>query len=281
MLRLAKAFLDIALWRQTPAHLPASLFLLVLVAAAAALTGGAGRAAPAAARATESRMRVDLERRLAAGFRLGWCWRLHGTAQRVLADRDRAAGRRGAGGAGAVSVGLACSASSAIDESRSIPVGLLLFVGFIWYLLACAHIWRAALDSGLALGGRHQRGIPVVVDAYRSSSCCRKHDDAHPYIGHRRHLHGRCGRDRQGRRISRHRIGSQRVSADEHAAASARHRVRAGLRRRSAGSAARHGGGRKCVEPRQSGDRGHARPRHAVHLRAAVACRAGAARAAT
>src|SRR6202140_1903107 len=37
MLRLAKAFWEIALWRRTPAQLPASLFLLTLVAAAAAL----------------------------------------------------------------------------------------------------------------------------------------------------------------------------------------------------------------------------------------------------
>src|SRR6267378_3732269 len=37
MLRLAKAFWDIALWRRTPAQLPASLFLLALVAVAAAL----------------------------------------------------------------------------------------------------------------------------------------------------------------------------------------------------------------------------------------------------
>jgi hypothetical protein len=37
MLRLAKAFWDIALWRKSPAQLPASVFLLCLVAAAAAL----------------------------------------------------------------------------------------------------------------------------------------------------------------------------------------------------------------------------------------------------
>src|SRR5260370_30257187 len=37
MLRLAKAFWEIALWRRTPAQLPASLFLLALVAAAEAL----------------------------------------------------------------------------------------------------------------------------------------------------------------------------------------------------------------------------------------------------
>jgi len=31
-------------------------------------------------------------------------------------------------------------------------LGLLLFAGLIWYLLACANIWRAALDSGIGLG---------------------------------------------------------------------------------------------------------------------------------
>jgi len=38
------------------------------------------------------------------------------------------------------------------DRPAAIPVGLLLFVGLIWYLLACANIWRAALDSGVGLG---------------------------------------------------------------------------------------------------------------------------------
>src|SRR5580704_16808832 len=37
MLRLAKAFLEIAIWRQTPEHLPASVLLLAMTAIAAAL----------------------------------------------------------------------------------------------------------------------------------------------------------------------------------------------------------------------------------------------------
>ena len=37
MLRLAKAFWDIALWRRSPAHLPSSLFLLGMLSAAVAL----------------------------------------------------------------------------------------------------------------------------------------------------------------------------------------------------------------------------------------------------
>jgi hypothetical protein len=38
------------------------------------------------------------------------------------------------------------------DDLVSIPVGLLAFCGLVWYLLACANIWRAALDSGIGLG---------------------------------------------------------------------------------------------------------------------------------
>jgi len=38
------------------------------------------------------------------------------------------------------------------DRPAAIPLGVLLFVGLIWYLLACANIWRAALDSGLGVG---------------------------------------------------------------------------------------------------------------------------------
>jgi hypothetical protein len=29
---------------------------------------------------------------------------------------------------------------------------VLLLVGLVWYLLACANIWRAALDARLGLG---------------------------------------------------------------------------------------------------------------------------------
>ena len=48
------------------------------------------------------------------------------------------------------------------DRLLSIPVGLLLYVGLIWYLLACAHIWRAALDSGLLVGGIISVGYLVL-----------------------------------------------------------------------------------------------------------------------
>jgi hypothetical protein len=38
------------------------------------------------------------------------------------------------------------------DRPAALPLGVLLFLGLIWYLLACAYIWRAALDSGLGVG---------------------------------------------------------------------------------------------------------------------------------
>jgi hypothetical protein len=38
-------------------------------------------------------------------------------------------------------------------------------VGFIWYLLACAHIWRTALDSGVALGGVISVGYLILTIA--------------------------------------------------------------------------------------------------------------------
>jgi hypothetical protein len=38
------------------------------------------------------------------------------------------------------------------DRLEAVPFGILMLLGLIWYLLACANIWRAALDSGLSLG---------------------------------------------------------------------------------------------------------------------------------
>ena len=38
------------------------------------------------------------------------------------------------------------------DKWASLPVGVLWTAVFIGYLLACAHIWRSALDSGFLLG---------------------------------------------------------------------------------------------------------------------------------
>lgn len=38
------------------------------------------------------------------------------------------------------------------DKWASLPIAVIWTAVFIGYLLACAHIWRSALDSGLPLG---------------------------------------------------------------------------------------------------------------------------------
>ena len=38
------------------------------------------------------------------------------------------------------------------EALASEPLRVLMLAGLIWYLLACANIWRVALDSGLGLG---------------------------------------------------------------------------------------------------------------------------------
>src|SRR5260370_28822602 len=69
MLRLAKAFWDIALWRRTPAQLPASLFLLALVAIAAALVEVLSAFLPPA-----SSDRIFTRIALSVGLPLGFAW---------------------------------------------------------------------------------------------------------------------------------------------------------------------------------------------------------------
>jgi hypothetical protein len=149
MLRLAKAFWDIALWRKTPAQLPASMFLLGLVAAVAALLEVVEALLPPG---PSDRILVRIA--LSVGLPLAFTWAVLTIArhrQRFLQT-------------GIALLGVAVLAELVLyplgalfnylgsDHPVAIPLGLLLFVGFIWYLLACANIWRAALDSGLALG---------------------------------------------------------------------------------------------------------------------------------
>ena len=149
MLRLAKAFWDIALWRRSPAHLPSSFLLLGMVSAAVALLEVLGAMLPPGP-SDRIFTRVILSVGLPLVFaRLVLAVARHG--QRFLQT-------------GSALLGVAVLAELVmyplgsllnvigIDKPAAIPVGLLLFVGLIWYLLACANIWRAALDSGLGLG---------------------------------------------------------------------------------------------------------------------------------
>jgi hypothetical protein len=149
MLRLAKAFWDIALWRRSPAQLPASLFLLGLVASAVALLEVLGALLPPG-----PSDRIVTRVILSVGLPLGFAWVVlaitrHG--QRFLQTGIALLGVAVLAELVMYPLGSLLSVIGS-DRPAAIPLGLLLFVGLIWYLLACANIWRAALDSGLGLG---------------------------------------------------------------------------------------------------------------------------------
>jgi hypothetical protein len=149
MLRLAKAFWDIALWRKSPAQLPASAFLLCLVATVAAALEALGALLPP----TPSG-RIPARVALSVALPLLFAWLVLAVArqrQRFLQT-------------GSALLGVAVLAQLVlyplgsllnfvgIDRPVSLPLGLLLLAGLIWYLLACANIWRAALDAHLVVG---------------------------------------------------------------------------------------------------------------------------------
>jgi hypothetical protein len=149
MLRIAKAFWDIAIWRKSPAQLPASLFLLGLVAAAAGLLEVLGALLP-----PNPSGRILTRVILSVGLPLLFAW----VVLVIARQRQRFLQT------GIALLGVAVLAQLVlypldsllnfigIDRPASIPLGVLLFVGLIWYLLACANIWRAALDAGVGLG---------------------------------------------------------------------------------------------------------------------------------
>jgi hypothetical protein len=150
MLRLAKAFLDIAFWRRTPAHLPVSLFLLVLVVCAAALMEILGDFL-----APGPHDGILLSIALGVGLPLAFAWAVLALARRRGRFLQTATALLGVGVLAELILYPLGALYRALGEDRlvSIPAGIVLCVGLIWYLLACAHIWRAALDSGLLLGG--------------------------------------------------------------------------------------------------------------------------------
>jgi hypothetical protein len=150
MLRLAKAFLSIALWRQTPAHLPASLFLLALTACAAGLMEVLD-----ALLSPGPQDRIMTRVALEVGLPLAFTWAVLALSRRRARFLQTATALLGIGVLAGIVLYPLAALRSALGDDRiaSIPVGLLLFVGFIWYLLACAHVWRTALDSGVGLGG--------------------------------------------------------------------------------------------------------------------------------
>jgi len=149
MLRLAKAFWDIALWRQTPARLPASLLLLGLVAAAAALLEVLSAFLPPA-----SSDRIVTRVGLSVGLPLAFAWAVLALAHRGQRFLQTGIALLGVGVLAELvlyPIGSLLHLTGA-DSIASVPLGFLMLIGVVWYLLACANIWRAALDSGISVG---------------------------------------------------------------------------------------------------------------------------------
>ncbi len=149
MLRLAKAFWDIAIWRRTPAQLPASLFLLTLVAGTAALLEGLSALLPPV-----STDRLFTRIVLSVGLPLGFTWAVLALTRRRQRFLQTSVALLGVGVLAELfmyPVGSLLHIMGA-DRLASVPLGFLMVVALIWYLLACANIWRAALDSGLSIG---------------------------------------------------------------------------------------------------------------------------------
>jgi hypothetical protein len=149
MLRLAKAFWDIALWKRTPAQLPASSFLLTLVAAVAALVEIASAFLPPASTA-----RIFTRIVLSVGLPLGFTWTVLAVSHRRQRFLQTGSALLGVGVLAELVLYPLGSLIQVIgsDRPESIPLGVLMLVGLIWYVLASANVWRSALDSGLSVG---------------------------------------------------------------------------------------------------------------------------------
>ena len=149
MLLLAKAFLDIALRRQTPAYLPASLLLLVLVACAAALVEVLGALLP-----PPPNGQIPLRILLEVGMPLAFTWVLLALAHRRTRFLQTATALLGVRALAQLILYPLDSLIGVMGEDKwvSLPIGVISIAIFIGYLWAWAHIWRSALDTGLLVG---------------------------------------------------------------------------------------------------------------------------------
>jgi hypothetical protein len=149
MLLLAKAFWDIAFWRRTPAQLPASMLLLGLVAAAAAVLEVVGALLPPA-----STDRIVLRVVLSVGLPLFFAWAVLAATHRRQRFLQTSIALLGVGVLAELVLYPVVSLRQVIGAENwaSIPLEILMLIVWIGYLLACANVWRAAMDSGAILG---------------------------------------------------------------------------------------------------------------------------------
>jgi hypothetical protein len=159
MLRLAKAFWDIAFWHKSPAQLPASVFLLCLVAGAAALLEVIAAYLPAApSGAIMSRIALSVL------LPLLFAWLVLAIARQRQRFLQTGTALLGVAVLAEIVLYPLSSLLNLVGDDRpaALPIGVLLVVGFVWYLLACANIWRAALDARLGLGAAISLGYLLL-----------------------------------------------------------------------------------------------------------------------
>jgi hypothetical protein len=154
MLALLKVFVDIALWRKGPQHLPASGLLLVLTALAYfAMSLALGSAQQMLAADIKDRpvdpvfARTVLEMLIV----LGWMWLLLALFKRSDRFWQSATALMGTGIVISPVVIVAQLALWRIGPSNPVawPVWLTLLAAGVWYLLVVAHIVRSTLEIRL------------------------------------------------------------------------------------------------------------------------------------
>jgi hypothetical protein len=149
MLRLVKAFWDLAVWRMSPAQLPASMLLLGIIAAILVVLELLDSLLPSPA-GDHLFIRIALS----VGLPIAWTWVVLVVArhrQRFLQTASALLGIAALSEAFFYPLGWLMHALGQ-DDPLSDSIKFLLLVGVVWYLLACANVWRAALDSRLSVG---------------------------------------------------------------------------------------------------------------------------------
>jgi len=149
MLRLAKAFWDLALWRMSPAQLPASVFLLSLLAVILAVLEVLAALLPPA-----SLDQIGTRIFLSVALPLAWTWVVLVVTRRRQRFLQTASALLGIEVLSELVLYPLGWLMQSVGSSEPIS-GVLKFlalVGIVWYLLACANIWRAALESRLGWG---------------------------------------------------------------------------------------------------------------------------------
>ncbi|HJS21715.1 MAG TPA: hypothetical protein VJ764_03590 [Steroidobacteraceae bacterium] len=144
MVELFKAFVDIALWRKGPQHLPTSALLLVIIVA---LDGVLTLTFTGAFEPQEPALRIPLE----VGLSLGWIWLLlavFGRAERFVQTATAVFGTSVL--LTPLMFGMRTMLEAVGKTSMLlVPLRLGLLTVFVWYLLINANIVRAALEVNL------------------------------------------------------------------------------------------------------------------------------------